>query len=382
MDSKKLMKIALYHNCPVGGAQRAMFEQAKRLAERGHEIYEFSFSTANDGLWDIRPYLVNSVRLPLKSSKGVVKVSKLLAEMVNNSEVNVVLVHQDMFTQVPLGLTDLKKPTVYYCHEPKRIMFEPYLFEEFLKQGKLGFKAFIPKRLALHRLYEQILREREITKKADLVLVNSYFSAENVYRAYGIFAEVNYLGVDTQVYYPREAKLENALLHVGTSFHKNPWWSIEVVSKLPELQRPQLWFRSSPSEKDQTDLTDYAQSRGVSLRFIGELKEEEMAKLYSSVKCTLAPYVMEPFGLTVLESMACGTPVIGFKEGGLRETIIHEETGFLLERNLNFWVEKLAEVLKEGKKDFRRKSFNCVKQNWSWDRSIDQLENILRQIKE
>jgi glycosyltransferase involved in cell wall biosynthesis len=44
------------------------------------------------------------------------------------------------------------------------------------------------------------------------------------------------------------------------------------------------------------------------------------------------PY-LEPFGLVPIEAGACGAPVVGIAEGGLRETIVHDQTGLLVERD-------------------------------------------------
>jgi len=69
-----------------------------------------------------------------------------------------------------------------------------------------------------------------------------------------------------------------------------------------------------------------------------------------------------PFGLSVIESMSCGTPVISWKPGGPEETIIHGETGFLIpENNENALIEKIEMFLdspdlsnKMGKKSRER----------------------------
>ena len=52
---------------------------------------------------------------------------------------------------------------------------------------------------------------------------------------------------------------------------------------------------------------------------------------YSACDVFVVPSRVESFGLTALEAMACGTPVVAFRTGGLAELVVHEKTGFLAE---------------------------------------------------
>lgn len=63
------------------------------------------------------------------------------------------------------------------------------------------------------------------------------------------------------------------------------------------------------------------------------LKTDQLVLEYNKAQiCVYAP-VLEPLGLVPLESMACGTPVVGVREGGVLESIVHEQTGLLTERD-------------------------------------------------
>ena len=57
----------------------------------------------------------------------------------------------------------------------------------------------------------------------------------------------------------------------------------------------------------------------------------EMPSLYSECDIYVQPSIIEPYGIAVLEAMACGKPVIGTKVGGMMDTIKEGETGFLVE---------------------------------------------------
>jgi glycosyltransferase involved in cell wall biosynthesis len=66
------------------------------------------------------------------------------------------------------------------------------------------------------------------------------------------------------------------------------------------------------------------------VEFIGEVTHDEKVKYLKDAKCLLAPSTFEePFGLHLCESMACGTPIIGTRDGALPEVIEHGETGYI-----------------------------------------------------
>lgn len=71
---------------------------------------------------------------------------------------------------------------------------------------------------------------------------------------------------------------------------------------------------------------------GPSVSYVGSVGPEERDRLLGSAAALLHPIRFdEPFGLSVVEAMACGTPVIAFRRGSMPEVIRHEVTGFLVE---------------------------------------------------
>ena len=68
------------------------------------------------------------------------------------------------------------------------------------------------------------------------------------------------------------------------------------------------------------------------IHFRGEVDHETKVELYRRARCTLFPIQWpEPFGLVMIESLACGTPVIAFRHGSVPEVIEHGRTGFVVE---------------------------------------------------
>ncbi len=70
---------------------------------------------------------------------------------------------------------------------------------------------------------------------------------------------------------------------------------------------------------------------GKQIQFLGEADAEQKRALYARAYCLLAPLTWEePFGLTMVEAMACGTPVIAFSRGAAPELIVEGKTGYLV----------------------------------------------------
>jgi glycosyltransferase involved in cell wall biosynthesis len=85
---------------------------------------------------------------------------------------------------------------------------------------------------------------------------------------------------------------------------------------------------------------------GEQIRYIGEVGEEKL-DLYAGARALLMPIRWpEPFGLVMTEAMACGTPVIAFREGSAPELVLDGETGFVVddEQEMAAAVARLGEL--------------------------------------
>ena len=83
---------------------------------------------------------------------------------------------------------------------------------------------------------------------------------------------------------------------------------------------------------------------GDLIRYIGNVGHKERNELLGGAKALLHPiYFEEPFGLSVLEAMMCGTPVIAFARGSMPELIVNGKTGFLV-TNVSGAVEAVKKL--------------------------------------
>jgi glycosyltransferase involved in cell wall biosynthesis len=71
---------------------------------------------------------------------------------------------------------------------------------------------------------------------------------------------------------------------------------------------------------------------GDRIRFVGEVKDREKENFLANATALLFPITWpEPFGLVMIEAMACGTPVIAFRAGSVPEVVEHGQTGFVVD---------------------------------------------------
>jgi len=83
---------------------------------------------------------------------------------------------------------------------------------------------------------------------------------------------------------------------------------------------------------------------GASIEYLGELGHEEKVELLRNARATLFPIDWEePFGLVMIESLACGTPVVAVRRGSVPEVLEHGRTGIVVERHADL-AAAVAEV--------------------------------------
>lgn len=128
-----------------------------------------------------------------------------------------------------------------------------------------------------------------------------------------------------------------------------------------------------------------AQVRGLGLgdavRFEGFVPDEKLPAYYCAADFTVMPTrSLEGFGLPILESMACGTPVIGSRCGAIPETIAGFDPEFLLPENLS--PDDIAGTICDlterymGKPDLRERCRRYAVENYDWDKFVDSLRRV------
>jgi glycosyltransferase involved in cell wall biosynthesis len=391
-----------------GGAMRASHEIAKGLVLRGHELHLFRYKfdenrydiygvpkesenllnftdiASTHELPDPRPcHHFSSTLLGWRINKAT-KTAHLLSDLkvfdqraaadakaVDALGCDAVLLHLCCFTNAPLMLKYLQTPSLWFCQEPTRSLFETT--NEILDIGKGWFD----------RIYRKRRRSIEISAAmaADTILCNSDFSREFIYRSYGIEAKVCRLGVDTTNFIPGNIPKKNQVICWGPLWPaKGLDFIIRSVAKIPETYRPKVvlpWSRGSDAYR--AELEALSKELQVSIDLPEDLRDNELLVLIQESKvCVYAPR-MELLGLVALEAMSAGLPVVGVREGGVRETILDGSTGFLCDRNESEFAKRILTLLEnDGLRE--KMSENAVayaRREWTWGQTTERIEALI-----
>jgi len=108
----------------------------------------------------------------------------------------------------------------------------------------------------------------------------------------------------------------------------------------------------------------------------GFLSQKEMYKIIGKARAYIFPLQWEePFGLTLIESMACGTPVISFDKGSVSEIVKNDKTGFIVKNN-----NEIVEAIKKIDRIDRKKCRKWMEKNFSIKKMIDDYEKTFLKI--
>jgi glycosyltransferase involved in cell wall biosynthesis len=404
------MKIALFHNVPPSGALRAVRELTVRLAAQ-HEVTVFTVdlgaadryphigtgTAALDmhapvrqgtlsGRWSRLTPLPDPVR-SIATIEAVRQAETALAAEIGDSEFDVAFVWPSVYTQSPPLLERLAIPSLYYVAEPRRRWHEGAAEPKWHGDRPKGMARFDRARYPYDWLNAR--RDARAVAAASFLTCDSYFTAEAIERAYQRSAPVCYLGVDTDVFSPPVstsggASARPSVLTVGAvEAIKGQDLVVEALGTISPTQRPVLHLAF---ERAHGPYLEYIRRRAsdvdVEVHEHREVTDSELAMLYAQADLSVCASRLEPFGLTPLESMACGTPVVAVAQGGYRETVRDGVNGVLVDRQVAALAKGITRVLEGNLRATPDDLRAGIIDQWSWDRATTRITNLLEQAVE
>jgi D-inositol-3-phosphate glycosyltransferase len=117
--------------------------------------------------------------------------------------------------------------------------------------------------------------------------------------------------------------------------------------------------------------------------FVGQVGHDRLPLYYTAADVCVIPSHYEPFGLVAIEAMACGTPVVASNVGGLKFTIINNETGLLvMPQDVQSFAAAIEIVLtkEHWSTQARDQASTWVNDNFSWTGVAVQLSDLYRRL--
>lgn len=391
------MRIAVYHNLPSGGAKRTLFEEIKRLSTN-HDIDVYCLASANHDFADIRPYVDNyhiydfkpqpllvspfgrlNQAIRLIDLQRIRSISRKIAKDIDTGGYDMLFSHPCQYENCPSVIRSIKSKSVFYCHEPLRVVYESVPARPYDRADSQS-RNFLNRIDPLPWLYFKFLErnDKQNIEFADNVLVNSEFTRDTVRQVYLVNAYVSYHGVDANLFRPVQIDKENMVLSVGSLTPLKGFdFLIEAMANIAAQKRPVLAIASNfqnPPERNY--LLKLASKKQVDLRLFANVSDEKLVQLYNQAKLTVYAPIREPFGLVALESMACGTPVVAVREGGIVESVVNNITGLIVDRDVAQFANAMQKLIDDSQlaKLFGENGREHVIQNWTWNHAVKRLE--------
>lgn len=219
---------------------------------------------------------------------------------------------------------------IYYCENTPRFLYDQKDF--FLSLVRPW------QRPVLYAFYN-FLRSRyeESIRKMDVIAASSKHVQQRIKKLFGLDSVV----VPPPCNPEKFVWLGQEDFYLSTSRH-DPLKRVDlVVDAFRDLPDKKLIVVSGGPELKQVQ---EAADKTHNVKVLGWVLEEELRELLG--RCIATVYIPqdEDFGMSPVESMAAGKPVIGVAEGGLLETVVHEQTGFLMKPDPSI-VEIIEAVL-------------------------------------
>jgi len=368
--SSRVMKTALVHDFlnQYGGAERVL--------EALHEIYPSApvYTSLYDPLklplrmrnWDVRPF-----RLPrIPHARLYTFFYPILFENLDLSEYDLVISSSASFAK---GVITLPKTLhISYIHTPPR-----FLYHYPTETDRRSVRYLRPILAPLDNLLR--LWDYSVAQRPDFLVANSQETARRIKKFYGREAAVIYPPVSLESFASAQDKSGDRSQEQASAFLNPSGLESSTRRVFPaEAQGSYFLIVSRLAAYKRIDLAVEACNRlglplkivgigreerrlrkiaGPTVEFLGFVGDREVADLYRGCEALILPGA-EDFGITPVEAMSFGKPVIAFGCGGALETVIEGKTG-------TFFTQGTAESLMGVLKSFdpsRYKAEDCITQ--------------------
>ncbi len=229
---------------------------------------------------------------------------------------------------------------INYCHAPTHYYWSRY--EEYMASPGFGRLDFLA-RIGLKLLVGPMRRwDYKAAQRPTYMIANSNYTKEQIKKYYGRDSTVIHPPVDIERFAGQPGEPRRGFFAAG---RQTPYKRIDLaVQACTELNLPLVVIGSGPDNRRLRRLA------GKSVTFLVGKTDEEVVYYFQSSTALIFPG-LDDFGITAVEALAAGTPVIAFKAGGALDYIEPGKTG-------EFFSEQTPESLASVLEKFKPENYN------------------------
>jgi glycosyltransferase involved in cell wall biosynthesis len=216
-------------------------------------------------------------------------------------------------------LTNQNQLHICYCHSPMRYAWN--LYHEYLEDKNLvrGLKGWYAKSV----LYKLRTWDLISTNRVDHFVANSNYIAQRIKKIYNREATVIYPPVDIDAFKLEEIKEDYYVAASRLVSYKKISLIVEAFNQMPNKKLQVIG--------EGPEMSEIRRIACSNIEVLGKRSQPNMIKILQKAKA-LVFAADEDFGILPVEAQSCGTPVIAFNRGGLKETVIPNITGVFFQK--------------------------------------------------
>jgi len=333
------MKVALVHDhlTQDGGAEKVLevLQDIYPQSPTFTLVYDKNKVDPKFQQKDIRTSFIQSLPLGIKKYQWFIALMPAATEHYDLSEFDVVISSASAFSK---GII-VKPETLHlcYCHTPTRYLWTDSV--SYIKELKQSFliKKLLPLFLTSLRQWDRLAAER-----VDHFIANSYEVQKRINKYYLANSTIIHPPVEVKNFSPRSHPDDFFL----TGGRLVPYKRFDLT--ITAFNRIGLKLKIFGDGPQLNELKKMARSN---IEFLGKINEATKKELFEKCLAFINPQV-EDFGITVVEAMAAGRPVIAYGRGGALETVIENKTGILFDQQT--WEELIDVIMRR----FKPENFN------------------------
>jgi glycosyltransferase involved in cell wall biosynthesis len=385
----------------LGGAERVLFEQTIRLAQRGHNVFVMTRKLPDHFedykvIEDVHEWRYSfNKKNPLKFLCSTwINSKKIFEKLHKKIHFDCINFHQPLSAIGVINSSlSTQIPKIYTCHS---LSFEEYIS----RNGKnshflLKFSNFIQS-----RAYKKI--EKNILNKSNKIVVLSKFTEEKINNIYKINNDKIRIipgGVDLNKFAPPSDK-EIIRKRLNIPSNKIILFTVRNLVQRMGLENLIIAFNDLIKKnveinlviggegKLKNGLIALARILGIQdhIHFVGFISEDQLPSYYQMADLFVLPTKeLEGFGLVTLEALASGLPALGTPVGGTKEILGRFRNDFLFENTKPDSMSKMIlekyKIIKENSQKWEEIRYRCrkfVENNYSWDENINAMEELFK----